>query len=49
MPFGKTAFGHVAGVFANGLESSAAGGDVCCGGGGGGSDRGRHDGVAQRP
>jgi len=44
--FGKTTFGHVAGVFANGLDTFGGGdGDVrsACDGGRG------HDGVAQRP
>lgn len=43
--FGKTTFGHVAGVFANGLDTFGGDEDVR-----GASDGGRgHGGVAQRP
>lgn len=48
--FGKTTFGNVAGVFANGLYALGDDGDVrAAGGGGGGGGGGGHDGVAQRP
>jgi len=43
--FGKTTFGHVTGVFVNGLDTFDGNRNVQ---GAGGGDRG-HDGVAQRP